>query len=338
MFTPDIGIDLGTANVLVYVRRKGIVVQEPSVVAIDQTTNRILAVGEEARQMIGRTPGHIVAVRPLKDGVIADYEVTETMLKYFIHKVCGKRKVFRPRVVVCVPSGVTTVEKRAVLEACTQAGAKKVYLMAEPMAAAIGAGLPIEQASGNMIIDIGGGTTDVAVISLGGDVTSESLRIGGDKLDEAIVRYVKRVHNLAIGDRSAEAIKINIGRAMPDYEPATMDIRGRDLVSGLPRTIELSSREVFDAISEHIFATVGLVKSVLEITPPELSADIIETGIALTGGGALLQGLDLLISQETGIHTYVAQDPMLSVALGTGLVLESLDKWSDTQVLASQSA
>lgn len=338
MFTPDIGIDLGTANVLVYVKRKGITIKEPSVVAIDKTTNQIMAVGEEARQMIGRTPGHIVAVRPLKDGVIADYDITETMLKYFIHKACGRRKVFRPRVVVCVPTGVTTVEKRAILEACTQAGAKKVYLIPEPMAAAIGAGLPIDQASGSMVVDIGGGTTDVAVISLGGDVTSGSLRLGGDKLDEAIARYVKRAHNLAVGERSAEDIKMTIGRAMPDYDPAVMEVRGRDLVSGLPRTIELSSQEVFDAIEEHVFAIVGLVKSVLEKTPPELSADIIEAGIALTGGGSLLHGLDVLIQKETGIHTYVAEEPMACVALGTGIVLESLDKWSKSMIVASRTA
>ena len=335
---PDIGIDLGTANVLVYARGKGIVIQEPSVVAMDRDSNKILAVGEEARQMLGRTPGNILVIRPVKSGVIAKYDVTETTLKYFIHKVCGKRPLFRPRVVVCVPSGITTVEQRAVVDACTRAGAKKVFLISEPMAAAIGAGLPIETASGNMVVDIGGGTTDVAVISLGGIVVSESLRIGGDDFDDAIIRYVKRVHNLAIGLRTAESIKIDLARALSDWEPATMSIRRRDLVSGLPKTIDLPSAEVYTAIKEHVMAIASVIKTVLETTPPELSADIIEQGITLTGGGALLRGMDQLITAETGIRTFVAEDPTTCVGMGTGIVLESLDKWARSPVLSSYSA
>lgn len=338
MFASDIGIDLGTANVLVYVKGKGIVMREPSVVAIDQNTNKILSVGEEARQMIGRTPGHIVAVRPLKDGVIANYDVTEAMLKYFIHKVYGRHRILRPRVVVCAPSGGTSVETRAILEACAEAGGKKVYIISEPMAAAIGAGLDITQASGSMVVDIGGGTTDVAVISLGGDVVTDSIKTGGDKLDEAISRYAKKAHNLAIGDRTAEEIKVTIGRACPDYQPAAMEVRGRDLVSGLPRTIELTSQEISECIQEQILAIVDMVRAVLEKTPPELSADIIEKGIVLTGGGALLTGLDLLIQKETGIRTIVAEDPMSCVALGIGMFLESLSKWPDNIIVASRTA
>lgn len=338
MFASDIGIDLGTANSLVYVKGKGIVIREPSVVAIDQNTNKILAVGEEARQMLGRTPGHIVAVRPLKDGVIANYDITEAMLKYFIRKVYGRFRLLRPRVVVCVPSGGSSVETRAVLDACAQAGAKQVYIISEPMAAAIGAGLDITEASGSMVVDIGGGTTDVAVISLGGDVVADSVKIGGDKLDEAISRYVKRAHNLAIGDRTAEEIKITIGRACPDYKPATMEVRGRDLVSGLPRTIELTSQEIFGCIQEQIQAIVNMVKSVLEKTPPELSADIIEKGIVITGGGALLTGLDLLIEKETGIRTVIAEDPISCVAMGIGMFLESLSKWPHNIIVASRTA
>jgi rod shape-determining protein MreB len=319
----DIGIDLGTASVLVYVKNKGIVIREPSVVALQKDTNKILAIGEEARQMIGRTPGNIVAVRPLKDGVIANYEVTEEMLKYFIERVIPRPRLFRPQIVVCIPSGVTSVEKRAVLDAAVQAGAKKTFLVEEPMAAAIGAGLNITEANGNMVVDIGGGTTDIAVISLGGIVVSESLRVGGDKFDEAIIRYIKKMYNMMIGERTAEEIKIKIGSAYPEGEEKTMDIRGRDLVTGLPRTIKFTSTDSFQALSEPIAAIVDGIKSVLERTPPELASDIVDKGIVLTGGGALLQGFSRLLAEETGIPVHLAQDPLSCVALGTGKILEN---------------
>lgn len=319
----DIGIDLGTANVLVYVRNRGIVIREPSVVALEKETQKILAVGEEARQMIGRTPGNIIAVRPLKDGVIADYDVTEIMLKHFIEKVCPSPRLFKPRVVVCVPAGVTSVEKRAVLEAAMEAGAKKTYLVEEPMAAAIGAGLAIAEASGNMVVDIGGGTTDIAIISLGGIVVSESLRVGGDKFDDAIIRYIKKMYNMMIGERTAEEIKIQIGTAYPEGEGKLMEIRGRDLVTGLPRTIKFSSTDTFQALSEPIATVVDGIKSVLERTPPELASDIVDRGIVLTGGGCLLHGLTRLLSEETGIPIHRAQDPLSCVALGTGEILEN---------------
>lgn len=322
----DIGIDLGTANILVYVRSKGIVVREPSVLALDKESGKILAVGEEARRMIGRTPGNIVAVRPMKDGVIADYDVTETMLKYFIEKVSPKPRLFRPQVVVCIPSGVTSVEKRAVLEAAMQAGAKNTYLIEEPMAAAVGAGIDIYEASGNMVVDMGGGTTDVAIISLGGIVVSQSLRVGGDKFDEAIIRYIKKMYNLMIGERSAEEIKIQIGSAYPEGEGKSMEIRGRDLVTGLPRTITFTSAESFQAMAEPINNVIDGIKSVLERTPPELASDIVDKGIVLTGGAALLDGFEKLLKEETGIPIHLAEDPLSCVVLGTGKILENIDK------------
>ncbi len=337
MFAKDIGIDLGTANVIIYVRGKGVVAHEPCVVAIDQETSRVLAVGEEARQMIGRTPGNIVAIRPLKDGVIADYHVTETMLKRYIQRVCGRRPLFKPRVVICVPSGVTSVEKRAVLEAAMQAGAKQVYLISEPMAAAIGAGLQVAEASGNMVVDIGGGTTDIAVISLGGEVISDSIRIAGDKFDDAIVRYVRREYNLIIGERTAEACKIELGCVYNPDPDRTMEVRGRDAVTGLPRTVEINQVQVAAALDESVRAIIQAVRTVLEKTPPELSADIMEKGIVLTGGGALLEGFPQLLSAETGIPAHLADDPMSCVAIGTGKVLESLDKLKESVVVASRA-
>jgi len=326
----DIGVDLGTANVLVYVKGKGIVLREPSVVAIDRDTNTILAIGEEARAMIGRTPGNIVAIRPLRDGVIADYDTTESMLRHFILKVAGKRFFFKPRIMVCIPSGVTTVEKRAVLEAAMQAGAKKTYLIEEPLAAALGAGLDISEPFGSMVVDIGGGTTDVAVLSLGGIVVSESLKVGGDKFDEALVRYVKKEYNVVIGERTAETIKVNIGTALASGRNESMEIRGRDLLSGLPKALRITSAETLEALSESVSLIVQRVKSVLETTPPELSSDIMDRGIVMTGGGSMLHGLDKLIQQETGIPTYLADDPLSCVALGTGKALESLGSIEDS--------
>lgn len=337
MFAKDIGIDLGTANVIVYVRGKGVVTSDPSVVAIDQETNRVLAVGEEARQMIGRTPGNIVAIRPLKDGVIADYQVTETMLKRYIQRVCGRRPLLKPRVVICVPSGVTSVEKRAVLEAAMQAGAKQVYLISEPMAAAIGAGLQVAEASGNMLVDIGGGTTDVAVISLGGEVISDSIRIAGDKFDDAIVRYVRREYNLLIGERTAEMCKVELGSVYNPDPDRKMEIRGRDAVTGLPRTVEINQVQVAAALDESVRAIIQTVRTVLEKTPPELSSDIMEKGVVLTGGGALLEGFTQLLSAETGIPAHLADEPMSCVAIGTGRVLESLDKMKENVIVASRA-
>ncbi|HHV63261.1 MAG TPA: rod shape-determining protein [Firmicutes bacterium] len=322
--SPDIGIDLGTANIKVYVKGKGIVLCEPSVVALDKETNKVLAVGNEARDMVGRTPGNISAVRPLKDGVIADYDVTETMLRYFIGSVCGKRSLFRPRVVICVPSGVTDVERRAVFEAAMQAGARRTYLVEEPVAAALGAGLDISEPSGNMVVDIGGGTTNVAVLSLNGIVVAEALRIGGDKCDEAIIRHIKKLYNLMIGERTAEEIKMEIGSAYPGEEVRSIDIRGRDLVTGLPRTIRYTSTEAFEALTEPVSAIVNSVRGVLERTPPELSADIVDKGMVLTGGGAKLKGLDRLLREETGIPVQIAEDPLGCVVRGTGKILESL--------------
>jgi rod shape-determining protein MreB len=326
----DIGVDLGTANVLVYIKGKGIVLREPSVVAIDRDTNTVLAVGEEARRMLGRTPGNIIAIRPLREGVIADYETTETMLRHFIRKVVPKNFFFKPRIMVCIPSGVTTVEKRAVLQAAVQAGAKKTYLIEEPLAAALGAGLDISEPFGSMVVDIGGGTTDVAVLSLGGIVVSESLRVGGDKFDEALVRYVKREYNVMIGERTAEQMKVNIGTALALGRNESMEIRGRDLVSGLPKTLRITSAETFEALSESVSLIVQRVKTVLEITPPELSSDIMDRGIVMTGGGSMLYGLDQLIQQETGIPTYLAEDPLSCVALGTGKALDSLETLEDS--------
>ncbi len=330
MFEKDMGIDLGTANTLVFVKGKGIVVNEPSVVAIKEKTNEVLAVGDEAKQMIGRTPGNIVAIRPLKDGVIADFATTSAMLRYFIGKAY-KQSLFasKPRVIVCVPSGVTSVEKRAVEEATEKAGAKKALIMEEPMAAAIGAHLRVEEPTGNMVVDIGGGTTDVAVISLGGIVASKSLRIAGDEFDEYIVSYIKREYNLMIGERTAEQIKISIGAAYPTGEDATMEIRGRDLVTGLPKVLTITSTEVTEAIKEPVNAIIDAIKLTLEKTPPELAADIMESGIMLTGGGALLTGLDTLISLETGMPVNIAEDPLDCVAKGTGYALENLEKWAN---------
>lgn len=326
MFGRDIGIDLGTANVLIFMRGKGVVIREPSVVAIDQSTNRVLAVGEEARKMIGRTPGNIVAIRPLKDGVIADYTITELMLKHYIRKACGRRPWVRPQIAVCVPSGVTSVEQRAVIEACMQAGAKKVVIISEPMAAAIGAGMDVSQASGNMVVDIGGGTIDVAVISLGGEVLADSIRIGGDKFDEAIIRYVRREFNLLIGERTAEEIKSELGCAFAPDESLTLEVRGRDSVSGLPRSIQLSSTQVYEALQEPVQAVINLIRSVLEKTPPELAGDIMHNGMMLTGGGALMKGLPELIRLETRVPTIVAEDPITCVARGTGNVVENLHR------------
>lgn len=326
----DIGVDLGTANVLVYIKGKGIVLREPSVVAIDRDTNTVLAVGEEARRMLGRTPGNIIAIRPLREGVIADYDTTETMLRHFIQKVAAKSFFFKPRIMVCIPSGVTTVEKRAVLEAAVQAGAKKTYLIEEPLAAALGAGLDISEPFGSMVVDIGGGTTDVAVLSLGGIVVSESLRVGGDKFDEALVRYVKREYNVMIGERTAEQIKVSIGTALASGRNESMEIRGRDLLSGLPKTLRITSAETFDALNESVSLIVQRVKTVLEITPPELASDIMDRGIVMTGGGSMLYGLDKLIQEETGIPTYLAEDPLSCVALGTGKALDSLGSLEDS--------
>ena len=326
----DIGVDLGTANVLVYIKGKGIVLREPSVVALDRDTNRVLAIGEEARRMLGRTPGNIIAIRPLREGVIADYDTTESMLRHFIQKVAGKSMFFKPRIMICIPSGVTTVEKRAVLEAAMQAGAAKTYLIEEPLAAALGAGLEIAEPCGSMVVDIGGGTTDVAVLSLGGIVISDSLRIGGDKFDEALVRYVKKEYNILIGERTAESIKITVGSAYARGRNESTEIRGRDLVSGLPKTIRISSDETREALAEPVALIVECVKSVLEKTPPELAADIVDRGIVMTGGGSLLEGLDRLISDETGIPTYLADDPLSCVALGAGKALDSLGKLQDS--------
>ncbi|GAA6395370.1 rod shape-determining protein [Solibaculum mannosilyticum] len=322
MFNHDIGIDLGTANTLVFMRDKGIVMREPSVVAIDVRTDQVKAVGSEAKQMIGRTPGSIQAVRPLKDGVIADFEVTEAMLRYFIRKTTKGRVFSKPRVVICIPSGVTEVERRAVHDAAYNAGAKEVELIDEPMAAAMGAGLPVDEATGSMVVDIGGGTSEVAVISLGDIVTSCSVRVAGDKLDEAIISYVKKKYNLLIGERTAEDIKIRIGSAYPCQEEATMSIKGRNLMDGLPKNIEISSEEVREALGDSLAAIVDAIRSTLENTPPELSADIIDHGIMLTGGGALLRGLDQLISKETSMPVRIAEEPLDCVADGTGIRLQ----------------
>lgn len=327
LFTKDLGIDLGTANTLVYMKGKGIVLTEPSVVAIQRETGAVLAVGEEAKMMIGRTPGNIIAIRPMKDGVIADFEITQTMLRYFIKKALNSTPGMfnRPRVVVCVPAGVTTVEERAVKEAAQQAGAKEAYLIEEPMAAAIGAGLPIHEPTGNMIVDIGGGTTDVAVISLGGIVTSKSIRIGGDEMDESIVHFIKRAYNLMIGERTAEEIKVAIGSAISPSEDETYQVRGRDLVTGLPKMIVVSSREIKDALAEPVSAIIEAIKVCLEKTPPELAADIMDRGIMMAGGGALLRGLDTLICRETGMPIHIAEEPLNAVAVGAGKALENIE-------------
>ena len=320
----DIGIDLGTASILVYIKGKGVVLKEPSVVAFDRNTNRIKAIGEEARLMLGRTPGNIVAVRPLRQGVISDYNVTEKMLKYFIQKAVGKTRFRKPIISVCVPSGVTEVEKRAVEDATMNAGAKDVKIIEEPIAAAIGAGIDIAKPCGNMIVDIGGGTSDIAVISLGGTVVSTSIKIAGDDFDEAIVRYMRKKHNLLIGERTAEEIKIKIGAAYKRPELLTLDVRGRNLITGLPKTVTVNSDETVEALKETTTQIVEAVHSVLEKTPPELAADIADRGIVITGGGGLLYGLDQVIEQRTGISTATADDPMTAVAIGTGKYVEFL--------------
>ncbi len=324
-FVKDMGIDLGTANTLVYIKGRGIVAREPSVVAIQTNTKQVLAVGEEAKKMIGRTPGNIVAIRPLKDGVIADFDVTKNMLKYFIKKATKRRTFFQPRVVVCVPSGVTEVEKRAVEEAAIHAGARDAYLIEEPMAAAIGAGLPVQEATGSMIVDIGGGTTEVAIISLGGIVTSKSIRVGGDELDESIVNFIKKEYSLMIGERTAEEVKITIGSADGNSEISEMEIRGRDMITGLPKTINVSAKEIYEAMKEPIHSILEAIKSTLEKTPPELASDVMEQGIMLTGGGALLEGLDRLIIDETGMPVHIAEEPLDCVAKGTGKALDSIE-------------
>jgi rod shape-determining protein MreB len=321
----DMGVDLGTANTLVYVRRRGIVLREPSVVAKRVDDGQVLAVGEEAKRMIGRTPGDIVATRPLRDGVIADFDTTASMMTYFIRKAANGRMWVRPRVVVGIPSGCTEVEKRAVVDATLQAGARDAYLIEEPMAAAIGAGLPVSEPIGSMIVDIGGGTTEVAVIALGGIVTSKSIRVAGDECDEAIIQYSRRAYNLLIGERSAEEIKIAIGSAFPGREETAVDVRGRDLVSGLPRTVRMTSGEIREAMAEPVQAVVEAVKQTLERTPPELSADIVDRGIILTGGGALLRGIDRLLAEETGMPVSLTDDPLAAVAIGTGRVLEEIE-------------
>ncbi len=325
----DMGIDLGTATVLVYTKGKGIILKEPSVVAIDKSANKVLAVGEEARKMIGRTPGNIVAIRPLRDGVISDYDVTEKMLEHFIKKACGKRKMSTPRVVMCVPCEATEVERRAVEDAARNAGAKKVLLIEEPLAAAIGAGLDITKASGNMVIDIGGGTTDIAVISLGGMVVRESIKVAGDDFDDAIIRYIRKKHKLMIGERTAEELKINIGCAYPKDEDIKAEIRGRDLITGLPKNITVCSSEMEEALKEAVTSIAECAHSVLEKTPPELAADIADKGIIMTGGGALLDGLDKLIEKVTNVPVYVAEDSVSCVAVGTGKMLDYVDKLDD---------
>ena len=329
VFSSDLAIDLGTANTLVYVKGKGIVLSEPSVVAIRtdaQAKNRILAVGLEAKNMVGRTPGNIVAIRPLRDGVIADFDITEAMLRHFIHKVHNRRTFVRPRIIIAVPSGITQVEKRAVRESAESAGAREVFLLEEPMAAAIGAGLPISEPTCNMVVDIGGGTTEVAVISLAGIVYSRSLRVAGDKMDAAIIQYIKRKYNLLIGERTSEIIKTTIGNAYPDPDDiSTIEVKGRDLVSGIPKILAIDSEEIRVAISEQIDAIVETVKMALEQTPPELAADIVDSGIVLTGGGALLKNLDKLLREESGLPIKITEDPLSTVALGSGMALDNLE-------------
>ncbi len=324
-FRREIGIDLGTASVLVFIKGKGIVLSEPSVVAIDTNTDQVLAIGKEAQRMLGRTPGNIKAIRPLRDGVISDFSVTERMLRYFINKTCGQRRLLGPKIIICVPSGVTEVEKRAVLDATMAAGGGKTYLIEEPIAAAIGANIDISTPGGSMIIDIGGGTTDVAVISLGGIVESKSIKVAGDKFDESIVKYMRKKYNLYIGERSAEELKINIGTAFPRPKPVSMECKGRDLVSGLPKSVLVSSDEMVEALQEVVVAVCDAVHGVLEKTPPELAADISSSGIIMTGGGSLLHGLNKLIEKRTGIKTIIAEDAVSCVAKGTGKSLEHLE-------------
>jgi len=332
LFSHDMGIDLGTANTLVYVRGQGIVLSEPSVVAINKDTGKVRAVGNEGKNMIGRTPGNIVAIRPMKDGVIADFEVTEEMLRYFIHKVHNRKRLVWPRVAVCVPSGITAVEKRAVTESAMQAGAKKVYTIEEPMAAAIGAGLPVQEPQGCMIVDIGGGTTEVAVISLGGIVFCRSVRVAGDEMDQAIIQHLKRTYNMMIGERTAEEIKIGIGSAFPLKDELEMQVKGRDQVLGLPKILTITSEEIREALHEPVSAIVEAVRLTLDRTPPELSADIVDRGVVLAGGGALLRGLDQLLSKDTGLHVSVVEDPLTAVVLGTGKYLEGLKHFTDEEL------
>lgn len=326
MFSKDIGIDLGTANVLIHVKGKGIVLNEPAVVAIDKKTNKVLAVGEEARQMVGRTPGNIVAIRPLKDGVIADFDVTEAMLKHFINKLDLKGFFSKPRILICCPTNITSVEQKAIREAAEKSGGKKVYLEEEPKVAAIGAGMDIFQPSGNMVVDIGGGTTDVAVLSMGDIVTSESIKIAGDVFDNDILQYIKKEYKLLIGERTAEDIKTTIGTVFPSARKESMEIRGRDMVTGLPRTIEIHSDEIEQALRESVGIIVQSAKNVLEKTPPELSADIIDRGVILTGGGALLHGMDQLLIKELKVPVFIAENPMNCVAIGTGIMLDNIDR------------
>jgi len=334
-FSNDLAIDLGTANTLIYLKGEGIVCNEPSVVAMQKESRngrRVLAVGAEAKRMLGRTPGNIIAIRPLKDGVIADFEITEAMLRYFIQKIHKRKNFFRPRIIICVPFGCTEVEKRAVRESAESAGAREVYLVEEPMAAAIGAGLPITEPTGNMIVDIGGGTTEVAVISLSGVVFSKSVRVGGDKMDEAIIQYIKRKYNLLVGERTAELIKITIGSAYPSTEIQTMEIKGRDLVAGVPKTVEISDEEIRDSLLEPINQVVEAVRIGLERCPPELASDIVDKGIVLAGGGALLRNLDTLLREETGLPIMVAEDPLTAVVMGAGKVLDELSLLKDVTI------
>ncbi|MBS4200682.1 rod shape-determining protein [Bacillus sp. FJAT-49732] len=326
MFAKDIGIDLGTANVLIHVKGQGIVLNEPSVVAIDRNTNKVLAVGEEARKMVGRTPGNIVAIRPLKDGVIADFDVTEAMLKHFINKLSVKGFLSKPRILICCPTNITSVEQKAIREAAEKSGGKKIYLEEEPKVAAIGAGMDIFQPSGNMVVDIGGGTTDIAVLSMGDIVTSASIKMAGDNFDNEILNYVKKEYKLLIGERTSESIKINIGTVFPGGRYEEMEIRGRDMVSGLPRTITVNSKEIEEALRESVDVIVQAAKNVLEKTPPELSADIIDRGVILTGGGALLHGIDQLLAEELKVPVLIAEHPMDAVATGTGIMLENMDR------------
>ncbi len=335
LFSNDLAIDLGTANTLIYVKSQGIVCNEPSVVAVQKDARggrRVLAVGAEAKKMLGRTPGNIVAIRPLKDGVIADFEITEAMLRYFIQKIHNRRTLVRPRIIICVPFGITEVEKRAVRESAESAGAREVYLIEEPMAAAIGAGLPITEPTGNMIVDIGGGTTEVAVISLSGVVFSRSVRVGGDKMDEAIIQYIKRKYNLLVGERTAELIKITIGSAFPGNEIQTMEIKGRDLVAGVPKTVDISDEEIRDSLLEPINQVVEAVRIALERTPPELASDIVDKGIVLAGGGSLLRNLDVLLRDETGLPITLAEDPLTAVVMGAGKVLDELSLLKDVTI------
>lgn len=335
MFLKKIGIDLGTANTLVYVPKKGIIINEPTVVAISVADNRILAVGMEAKEMLGRTPDTIIAHRPMKDGVIADYRVTEAMLRYFINKATGNIRFFRPEVMISVPGGITSTERRAVIDAATAAGAKAAYVIKETVAAAIGAGIDISTPSGNMIIDIGGGTTDVSILSLGGIVTQTSVRVAGNKLDVAIAEYIRKKHGLAIGDRTAEEIKIKIGSALPVEKEMTMEVRGRDLVQGLPKTIQISTNEVVESIQEELREIIKAVRVVLQETPPELASDIIDKGMVITGGTALLRNIEKLIAQSTGVPAYVAEDAILCVAKGTGIALENLESYKKS-ILATK--